>query len=186
QDLSGRIRTFADLVNDRNDPYDDNGHGTHCAGDVAGDGTASSSKYRGPAPQAELIGVKVLNRMGSGSLETVMQGVEWCIQYNEDNPDSPIDIISMSLGSEAGSYNNEDDDPMVKVVEKAWDEGIVMCVAAGNSGPDPQTIASPGVSDQVITVGALDDKNTADTRSDDTVAEFSGRGPTVYGEIKPD
>src|SRR5699024_5734235 len=129
---------------------------------------------------------KVLNRMGSGSLETVMQGVEWCIQYNEDNPDSPIDIISMSLGSEAGSYNNEDDDPMVKVVEQAWDEGIVMCVAAGNSGPDPQTIARPGVNDQVITGGALDDKNTADTRSDDTGAEISGRGPTVYGEIKAD
>ncbi|HLS07751.1 S8 family peptidase [Lentibacillus sp.] len=186
QDLSGRIKAFADFVNDRTDPYDDNGHGTHCAGDAAGDGTASSSKYRAPAHKADLVGVKVLNRMGSGSLETVMQGVEWCIQYNEDHPDDPIDIISMSLGSEAGSYNNEDDDPMVKVVEKAWDAGIVMCVAAGNSGPEPQTIASPGVSDKVITVGALDDKDTAETREDDTVAEFSGRGPTVYGEVKPD
>ncbi|WP_010531314.1 S8 family peptidase [Lentibacillus jeotgali] len=186
QDLSGRIKAFADFVNDRTDPYDDNGHGTHCAGDAAGDGSSSSSKYQAPAHQADLIGVKVLNRIGSGSLETIIRGVEWCIQYNEDNPDAPIDIISMSLGSEAGSYNIEDDDPMVKVVEKAWNEGITMCVAAGNSGPDPQTISSPGVSDQVITVGALDDKNTADTRTDDTVAEFSGRGPTVYGEVKPD
>ncbi|TFJ91991.1 S8 family peptidase [Lentibacillus salicampi] len=186
QDLSGRIKAFTDLVNNRTDPYDDNGHGTHCAGDAAGDGSASSGKYRAPAHKANLIGVKVLNRMGSGSLETVMQGVDWCIQYNEDHPDDPIDIISMSLGSDPGSYNNEDDDPVVKAVEKAWDEGIIMCVAAGNSGPEPQTIASPGVSDQVITVGALDDNDTADTREDDTVAEFSGRGPTVYGVVKPD
>ncbi|QKY70799.1 S8 family peptidase [Lentibacillus sp. CBA3610] len=186
QDLSGRIKAFADLVDDQTEPYDDNGHGTHCAGDAAGDGAASSGQYRAPAHQADLIGVKVLNKMGSGSLETVMRGVEWCIQYNENNPDDPIDVISMSLGSDPGSYNNEDDDPMVKVVEKAWEAGIVMCVAAGNSGPEPQSIASPGVSDQVITVGALDDQDTAETRDDDTVAEFSGRGPTVYGKVKPD
>jgi serine protease AprX len=185
-DLSGRITTFIDFVNGRTGPYDDNGHGTHCAGDAAGDGAASSGKYAGPAPKADVIGVKVLDRMGSGSLETVMQGVEWCIKYNENNPENKIHIISLSLGAAAQPYSNENDDPMVQIVEAAWEKGIVVCVAAGNEGPDAKTIASPGVSDQVITVGALDDKDTPATKSDDEVASFSSRGPTIYGHTKPD
>ncbi|MGP4038580.1 S8 family peptidase [Gracilibacillus sp. D59] len=186
QDLSGRITDFVDFINGRSEPYDDNGHGTHCAGDAAGNGYASSGRYMGPAPQASVVGVKVLNNMGSGTLDTIIQGVEWCIQYNENNPDSPIDIISMSLGTALQEYGEEDQDPMVQIVEEAWRNGITVCVAAGNSGPDPQTISSPGLSDQVITVGAFDDRDTADTRSDDDVASFSSRGPTIYGEVKPD
>jgi serine protease AprX len=124
--------------------------------------------------------------MGSGSLETVMQGVDWCIQYNRNNPTNKIDIISMSLGSTAQTYANENEDPMVRIVEEAWSAGIAVCVAAGNEGPESTTIASPGISDQVITVGALDDKNTSETRNDDEVASFSSRGPTIYGVTKPD
>lgn len=67
----------------------------------------------------------------------------------------------------------------------AWDQGIVVCVATGNSGPNSQTIASPAVSQKVITVGAFDDRNTPES-NDDIVAPFSSRGPTVYGETKPD
>lgn len=185
-DLSGRIISFVDFINQRPDPYDDNGHGTHCAGDALGNGSASDGLYAGPAPEANVIGVKVLDKLGSGSLETVMQGVEWCINYNESNPDQPIDIISMSLGAAAQQFDNENDDPMVQIVEKAWEKGIVVCVAAGNEGPEARTIASPGISDQVITVGALDDRNTSDSRSDDDVASFSSRGPTIYGKEKPD
>ncbi len=185
QDLSGRIVDFADFINQRNEPYDDNGHGTHCAGDALGDGAASSGRYRGPAREANLVGVKVLNKLGSGSLETVMQGVEYCINYNERNIDSRIDIINMSLGAPALRYESETEDPMVKIVNAAWDVGIVVCVAAGNSGPSPQTIASPGVSQKVITVGALDDRDTVE-RDDDDVASFSSRGPTVYDKKKPD
>ncbi|MFT0800865.1 S8 family peptidase [Bacillus swezeyi] len=184
-DLKGRIKAFADFVNQRAEPYDDNGHGTHCAGDVAGNGAASSGEYRGPAPEAELIGVKVLDKMGSGSLETVIQGIDWCIQFNEEHPEDPIDIISMSLGSDALSYENEEEDPVVKAVNTAWDAGIVVCAAAGNSGPDAQTIASPGVSRKIITVGALDDRDTV-SRDDDDVASYSSRGTTIYGQVKPD
>ncbi|WP_208585596.1 S8 family peptidase [Gracilibacillus suaedae] len=186
QDLTGRITDFVDFVNNRSEPYDDNGHGTHCAGDAAGNGSASSGAYAGPAPEANIAGVKVLNNGGSGTLDTIIQGVEWCIQYNENNPDTPIDIMSMSLGTEPQDYGEEDRDPLVQIVEEAWRNGITVCVAAGNSGPDPQTISSPGLSDRVITVGALDDRDTADTRGDDDVASFSSRGPTIYGEVKPD
>lgn len=127
----------------------------------------------------------MLNKQGSGTLADIIEGVEWCIQYNEDNPDEPIDIISMSLGGDALRYDNELEDPLVKAVEEAWNAGIVVCVAAGNSGPDQQTISSPGVSEKVITVGAFDDNNTGSSE-DDTVASFSSRGPTVYGKEKPD
>ncbi|MED4164002.1 S8 family peptidase [Halalkalibacterium halodurans] len=185
EDLEGRIKAFVDFVNQREEPYDDNGHGTHCAGDAAGNGASSDGQYRGPAPEANVIGVKVLNKQGMGSLESIMQGVEWCIQYNEKHPDDPIHIISMSLGGQALPYENEQEDPMVRIVEEAWNAGITVCVAAGNSGPDAQTIASPGVSEKVITVGALDDRDTTD-REDDDVAPFSSRGPTIYGKPKPD
>ncbi|PFN98514.1 serine protease [Bacillus sp. AFS076308] len=180
-DLSGRITDFVDFINNRTAPYDDNGHGTHCAGDAA----SASLKYTGPAPKANLVGVKVLDRSGSGSLETIMRGVEWCIQYNEQNPTNKIDIISMSLGSTPRTYRLENQDPMVKIVESAWQSGIVVCVAAGNEGPDRSTIASPGISDRVITVGAFDDKDTLQ-RTDDDVASFSSRGPTIYNVKKPD
>ncbi|MGC4378476.1 S8 family peptidase [Fictibacillus sp. Mic-4] len=180
EDLKDRIVAFKDFVNNKQAPYDDNGHGTHCAGDAAGNGSLSDGKYKGPAPEANLVGVKVLNKMGSGSLSTVIAGVNWCIENKETYN---IDIISMSLGSEA--TQSAKDDPVVKIVEKAWDSGIVVCVAAGNSGPGQKTISSPGTSPKVITVGAMKDNNTND-RKDDVVADFSSRGPTIDGLVKPD
>ncbi len=180
EDLKGRIIGFADFINGRNNPYDDNGHGTHCAGDAAGNGSLSDGKYQGPAPDANLVGVKVLDKMGTGSLSTVIEGIDWCIQ---NQAEYNINILSLSLGSDA--MESAEDDPVVNAVETAWDNGMVVCVAAGNSGPAEQTIASPGISPKVITVGAADDTNTVE-RSDDSVADFSSRGPTIDGLTKPD
>ncbi|ATO37328.1 S8 family peptidase [Geobacillus thermodenitrificans] len=185
-DLEGRITAFVDLVNGKTAPYDDNGHGTHCAGDAAGNGRMSDGLYAGPAYEANLVGVKVLNRSGMGTLETIMRGIEWCIDYNKKNPANPIHIISLSLGGEPQPFPAENDDPLVQVAERAWENGIVVCAAAGNEGPNYGTIASPGISDRIITVGALDDRDTASTRTDDAVAPFSSRGPTRYGVTKPD
>lgn len=175
-----RIIGFKDFVNDREDPYDDNGHGTHCAGDAASNGHQSDGKYAGPAPEANIVGVKVLNSMGSGSLSDIMAGLDWCM---ENKDEYNIRILSLSFGSPG--TESEDDDPMVQAVNHAWDEGLVVCVAAGNEGPGDETISSPGISQKIITVGALDDKDTSD-RSDDDVAEFSSRGPTIDGHTKPD
>ncbi|MBR3118606.1 S8 family peptidase [Oceanobacillus profundus] len=180
EDLQDRIIGFKDFVNRKSDPYDDNGHGTHCAGDAAGNGLLSNGQYQAPASQANLVGVKVLDKMGAGSLSTVIEGIEWCIQHQSEYN---IDILSLSLGSDAVAP--AEDDPVVNAVEIAWDNGMVVCVAAGNSGPGEQTIASPGISPKVITVGAADDNNTVD-RADDSVADFSSRGPTIDGLIKPD
>lgn len=180
QDLEGRIIGFKDFVNERNEPYDDNGHGTHCAGDAAGNGSLSGGQYKGPAPEANVVGVKVLNKKGAGSLSTVIAGIEWCIQNQKQYN---INILSLSLGSDA--TQSAENDPVVKAVDTAWDLGMVVCVAAGNSGSSQQTIASPGISTKVITVGAANDFNNTDRR-DDTVADFSSRGPTIDGKMKPD
>jgi serine protease AprX len=179
-DLSGRIIGFKDFIKQKSKPYDDNGHGTHVAGDIASDGSRSDYRYKGPACEANLVGVKVLDDMGSGSLSTVIQGIQWCI----DNKESyNIRVMNLSLGSEATqSYA---DDPVCQAVEKAWNSGIVVCIAAGNSGPEPRTINSPGIDPLVITVGALDDLNTA-YQADDKAADFSSRGPTIDGLEKPD
>lgn len=183
QDLTqptDRIIAFKDLINNKMNPYDDNGHGTHCAGDAAGNGFSSNGSYRGPAPEAGVIGVKVLNQRGSGSLSTIVAGIQWCIDHKEEYQ---IDVISLSLGAAADESNCND--PLVQIVEKAWESGMVVCVAAGNSGPDQRTIGTPGISSKVVTVGAIDDRNT-DDRADEVIASFSSRGPACGEESKPD
>lgn len=179
-DLAGRIVAFKDFVGNKTAAYDDNGHGTHVAGDIGSDGGKSDDKYRGTAPGCNLIGVKVLNGLGSGSLSTVIQGIQWCIDNKERYG---IRVINMSLGSTASQ--SHEDDPVCQAVEKAWKQGIVVCVAAGNEGPEARTIASPGIDPEVITVGAVDDKNSIDFK-DDKVADYSSRGPTVDNLVKPD
>lgn len=179
-DLADRIKGFRDLVNQKTDPYDDNGHGTHVAGDIASNGSQSGFRYRGPAPEAELVGVKVLDKMGSGSLSTVIEGLQWCVKNKDD---LGIRAINMSLGTQATeSYKN---DPVCQAAEKAWEAGIVVCVAAGNEGPQLRTIGSPGIDPLIITVGALDDADTIEP-GDDKVADFSSRGPTIDDLVKPD
>lgn len=179
-DLYGRIVGFKDFVKNKTNPYDDNGHGTHVAGNICANGSQSGSLYRAPAPEAGLVGVKVLDKNGAGRLSTVIEGIQWCV----DNKESlGIRVICMSLGSTA--IESHADDPVCQAVEKAWTNGIVVCVAAGNDGPQSKTITSPGIDPLVITVGAVDDMNTI-TPDDNQAAWFSSRGPTIDGLIKPD
>ena len=175
-----RIAAFRDFVSGRQKPYDDNGHGTHVAGAIAGNGRRSKGLYRGIAPGARLVGIKVLDAYGSGSLSNVIRGINWCVQNKER---LGIRVINLSLGAPAQeSYRA---DPLSQAVQSAWESGIVVCVAAGNDGPEEGTIATPGIHPKVITVGASDDRGNAD-RSDDVVAPFSSRGPTIDNIHKPD
>lgn len=175
-----RLIAFKDFVNNMSEPYDDNGHGTHVAGIIAGDGYSSKGKYRGVAPRSNVIGVKVMNKDGGGSTSDIVAGMQWVIN-NKDKYN--IKVMSLSLGSDPDLRESED--PLVKGVNAVWNKGIVVVTAAGNSGPDEQTINSPGISDKIITVGCSDSKGTIDI-NDDTVAEFSSRGPTVANKLKPD
>lgn len=177
---SNRITEFVDFVQGKKKPYDDNGHGTHVAGILASDGVSSKGKYRGIAPGVNIIALKVMNQNGEGSTSDIIAAMDW-IWKNKNKYN--IRIASLSLGSVV--HGKQSYDPMVIAAEKLWDSGIVVIAAAGNEGPAAGTIDSPGVSRKIITVGCSDDKNTIPI-NDDTVADFSSRGPSPYTKSKPD
>lgn len=181
-DIKGRILAFKDFVNGRDDvPYDDNGHGTHVAGCCAGNGEKAEGSFKGPAPEANLVGVKVLSGQGSGSMAGIIKGIQWCIDNKERYN---IKVMNLSLGGPANL--KEKDDLVSLAIRRAAEAGIVPLIAAGNSGPAKFTIGTPAICSEALTVGAYDDKNTAD-KSDDTMAFFSSRGPTTRdGKVKPD
>ena len=176
---TNRIVAFKDFVNGRANPYDDDGHGTHVAGIIAGNGFVRAD-YKGIAPEANIIGVKVLDENGSGKTSDILAGLQWVIDtkdiYNTK-------VACMSLGSPA--ENSYSKDPLARAVGAAVQQGLTVIVAAGNSGPERRTITSPGISPAAITVGATDDNRTV-TLEDDFIAQFSGRGPTIDGSAKPD
>ncbi len=175
-----RIIESVDFVNGRNKPYDDNGHGTHCAGIIASDGYSSQGRYKGIAPNANLISLKVMNQYGEGSASDILAALDWVNRYKSKYN---IRVVSLSLGAQSNGQKVYD--PLVSAVNKLWDKGVVVVAAAGNEGPAMHTINSPGVSNKIITVGCSDDKNTVSI-NDDTIAEFSSRGPSPYARIKPD
>src|SRR5262249_38672421 len=75
-----RVVGWIDFVKGKKKPYDDNGHGTHVVGIVAGNGKGSTGLFSGVAPNADLVAVKVLDKQGAGSVSTVIAGIDWCIQ----------------------------------------------------------------------------------------------------------
>ncbi len=180
EDIKNNITGFIDYVNNKKKPYDDNGHGTHCAGIIASSCESSGGKYRGIAPGAELIGLKVMDYRGEGNISNILAAMDW---INSNAEAYRIKIASLSLGAGVSSYSKYD--PLVLAAEKLWANGITVVAAAGNDGPAYATINSPGSGKNVITVGSSDDKNTIDP-SDDTIAEFSSRGPSHYTKYKPD
>ncbi|MBU5437994.1 S8 family serine peptidase [Tissierella sp. MSJ-40] len=175
-----RIIGFKDFVNGKDSPYDDNGHGTHVAGIIGGNGYASKGKYTGVAPKSNILGIKALDENGSGNTSDIIAALSYAVETkNKYN----TRIINLSLGSPPN--NSCQKDPLCKAAQEAVKNGLIVITAAGNSGPNEGTILSPGISSEVITVGAVDDKRTIDP-SDDTIASFSSRGPTKDGLIKPD
>lgn len=132
---------------------DDNGHGTHVAGIIAA--ADNTTGVIGTAPEANLYGVKVLDRSGSGYLSDVIAGIDWAI--NND-----MDVINMSLGSDSDVSSFHD------AVDTAYASGIVVVAAAGNDG---SSVDYPGAYSSVIAVSATDINNN--------IASWSSRGPQV-------
>ncbi len=157
------------------------------AGLIAANGDLSK-QFRGVAPKARLIALKVLDHNGAGSTSDVISAVEFATE-NKDR--LGIDIINLSLGHPI--LESASTDPLVQAVEAAVRSGIVVVASAGNYGLSPDTgepgyagIVSPGDAPSAITVGAA---KTFDTwiRSDDRIAPYSSRGPAWYDAIaKPD
>ena len=183
-----KVVAFYDALDDSGDDgsgttqaYDDHGHGSHCAGITAGTGSVDEGPlstgekpYRGVAPDATLVGVKVLDGGGSGSFAEVMRGMEWTIdnqiKYN-------IRSASMSLGGAwVAELTQEQEERVTTLANEMVAAGISLMIAAGNSAAYG-TIGTPGAAKDVITVGATEDSRQ--------LAVYSSKGPTHEGQIKP-
>lgn len=172
--FKNRILHFVDFVNEKTEPYDDNGHGTFVAGTLAGNGFMSGKKFAGVAPNCNLIICKTLDEHGECNSLKILEAMQW-IYNNRKKYD--IKVVCMSFGSSP----LESGDPLMLGAEALWNSGIVVVAAAGNSGPNSRTIKSPGISGKIITVGALDDGRQSGEINENnfSVANFSSRGPAV-------
>jgi subtilisin family serine protease len=173
-----------DFVNGDNNPMDDHGHGTHCAGTVAGDGTAGSQT--GMAPKAKIMALKVLGVGGNGSESGVWAAIQFGVDYGAD-------VLSLSLGwqqswspdrqSWRNSFNN------------ALAAGVISSVAAGNEGTSPgvpNNLRTPGDvpppwlhPDQTTTGGISGVVSVGATDIGDNIASFSSRGPVTWQTVNP-
>lgn len=176
-----------DIVNDDDDPMDDKGHGTHCAGTVCGDGTAGS--LTGIAPDATLMCIKSIREDGFGGAVNIAGGMEWAVEHG-------CDAISMSLGM----VNAEvpDKELLRRSCEALLDAGVLALVCAGNEGHiqfyspipnnvrvpascpppylDPDQLANPGGLSCVMAIGAVDDNDEA--------ANFTSQGPVTWQDTE--
>ena len=177
QDLGERVVARVDFT-PGGDGEDDYGHGTHLAGVIAGNGAASGGKWRGVAPGANLVSVKVAGPDGSTDVSVVIAALQWVVTHRAEYG---IKVLNLAFGTD--SLQPYAVDPLNAAVERAWAAGITVIVSSGNRGPG--TVNKPGDDPYVITVGAVDVKGTA-MRQDDEVAPFSSSGRTPDGFEKPD
>ncbi|WP_159029727.1 S8 family peptidase [Streptomyces marincola] len=160
----GKVVAAANFSDDEG-TEDRYGHGTHVASIAAG----ARGAYTGVAPGVSLLNGKVLDDFGGGMDSQIIAGMEWAVEQGAD-------IVNMSLGS--------DDTPGVDPLEEAVDRlsaetDVLFVLSAGNSGPEPGTLGSPGTADAALTVGSVD--------RDDALAGNSSIGPRAGdAALKPD
>ncbi len=169
-DLADAVTAAVDLSGGRPGAGDAYGHGTHVASIITGSGVAHERGYRGVAPDALLQDVKVLDEDGRGTESTILAGLEWAATHGAK-------VANVSLGID---FSADGSDLLSAAVDRLTAQtGTLFVVAAGNSGPDAGTIASPAAAESALTVGAVD--------REDRLAYFSARGPRYLNEgVKPD
>ncbi|MBX6750136.1 MAG: S8 family serine peptidase [Micromonosporaceae bacterium] len=166
-DLTGKVVARVNLTQGYEDDLDRSGHGTHVASILAGSGAASGGQYRGVAPGVELLDVKVCVLDGCAE-SWLIAGMHWAVENGAQ-------IVNVSVGGL--------DRPGLDPVEQAVNElsathGALFVISAGNAGPRPGTITSPGVAAAALTVGSLESVGVVDL--------YSSRGPATDGTLKPD
>jgi len=152
-DLAANIKGGWNAITKAGDFNDDNGHGSHVSGTIAG--IDDDKGVVGVAPKADLYGVKVLDAEGSGTFDDVIAGMLWAVE-------NKMEVASMSLGADQGNPALAD---AVEAMRKA---GVILIAAAGNSGG---TVGYPAAYPGAIAVAASDSK--------DKLASFSSRGAAV-------
>jgi len=162
---------------------DENGHGSWVTSCIGGlhmideyltqrTRTAWRVTCEGMAPECDLLAIKCLGfYVGMGTTSNIIDALDLAIRERAD-------VVNMSLGGEAVEEAPEDD-PYYEVFEECVRNNIILCVAAGNSGPGEGTVGTPGDLPQALTIGAYDPITGE-------IADFSSRGPTNWGDVKPD
>jgi serine protease AprX len=177
-DGAGKVVNGPDLSFESQAPnlrhLDTFGHGTHMAGIIAGQDPVSGTgtRFSGVAPGAHIVSVKVASADGASDVSQVIAGIDWVVAHRND-AGLKIRVLNLSYGTQ--SAQSASLDPLAYAVEKAWEAGIVVVVAAGNDGFAANRLTMPAVDPDIIAVGAADPRGT-DTRTDDVVADFSNRG----------
>ena len=197
-DLRGKVVAFCDFVNGKERMYDDNGHGTHIAGILCGNGAASQShvnnpplgrnpyekeeasfgKYFGMAPDAQLVVCKILDKYGNGKTQTALEALRWVGKHREAYG---IRLLNFSMGYLPDVRSREQKE-LLDAVDRLWNAGIAVVTAAGNNGPKRGSVTVPGISRNVITVGASDDDGdlTESEQRNQCDADYGDR--QTYGE----
>ncbi|CAM4136256.1 peptidase S8 [Bacillus manliponensis] len=137
-DLQANYIGGYDTVDEDDDPMDGNVHGTHVAGIIAANG-----KIKGIAPNASILAYRVMNDMGFGTTEDIIEGIERAIQDDAD-------ILNLSLGQDL----NVPDQAVTRTLERAAKLGVTAVVSNGNDGPKPWSVDAPANTSSVISVGA--------------------------------
>ena len=173
------------VITDQN--HDGYGHGTHVAGLIAGDGRSSGGLYRGVAPRASLIDVKVLGDDGTGRVSNLIAAIEWITEYRQE-----LDVRLANFSVSTPAFEPFYEDPLCQAVKSMTRAGITVVASSGNLGKlegYPQiwgAVTSPGTSPYVITAYPLNHRGTAD-RTDDVATTYGSRGPSFgTGLWKPD
>jgi subtilisin family serine protease len=156
------------------------GHGTHLAGIIAGrDRSVSNerdpSEFMGVAPDSRIVNVKVAAHSGATDVSQVLAAIDWVVQHRNDNGMN-IRVLNLAYGTDG-----EQDyrlDPLTFAVEAAWNHGIVVVVAAGNSQFGSARMNNPAYDPYVLAVGADDTKGTRGVE-DDEVPAWSARGDGI-------
>jgi len=152
-------------------------HGTHTMGTMVGS-DPTGGKAIGVAPGAKWIAVKAFNDQGDATDENIHAGFQWCLAPTDlhganPDPSKAPDIVNNSWGDDNGTDETFRQDAAVMRAA-----GILCTFSAGNAGPNSGTVGSPASFPEAFSVGAID--------SADGIASFSARGPSPWGEIKPE
>ena len=140
--------------------------------------TSYGSEYLGIAPGCNLVVLKILDSKGNTSVPVFLEAIEWLANNYQTYQ---IQIVNISIGANT-SLSYLDSHLLIQAVERLWDLGMTVCTSAGNNGPSPGSITSPGTSCKVITVGASDDERSGSGYQQG----YSGRGPIACFGLKPE
>jgi serine protease AprX len=189
-DSNGNPRILARydaIIGDKVDnAVDSSGHGTHMTSVLARSGQITRANtpqpsYRGIAPDAGIVTVKAFGNSGEAGFLDIVRGIQWVVENRERYA---IRVLNLSFAARPRWPYWED--PVNQALMRAWKAGIFVAAAAGNEGPEPMTVGSPGNLPYLMTVGAVTDHWTEEDPNDDYIPDFSSRGPTPMGHIKPD